>query len=123
MAGDPRYRDLDPADIPRTECLKDVVARTVPYWESAIVPDLRAAAAHGGAVLVAAHGNSIRALRKHLEGIADDAIAELEVPTGIPFRMLLNDDLTVHSAEYLGDPEAAAAAAAAVARQADQPTG
>ena len=94
VAGDPRYRDLDPGDIPRTECLKDVVARTVPYWESAIVPDLRAAAAHGGAVLVAAHGNSIRALRKHLEGIADDAITELEVPTGIPFRMLLNDDLT-----------------------------
>ena len=95
----------------------------MPYWESAIVPDLRAAAAHGGAVLVAAHGNSIRALRKHLEGISDDDITELEVPTGIPFRMLLNDDLTVHSAEYLGDPEAAAAAAAAVARQADQPSG
>ena len=72
-------------------------------------------------MLVAAHGNSIRALRKHLEGIADDAITELEVPTGIPYRMRLNDDLTVRSAEYLGDPEAAAAAAAAVARQADQP--
>jgi 2,3-bisphosphoglycerate-dependent phosphoglycerate mutase len=121
VAGDPRYRDLDPADLPRTECLKDVVIRTVPYWESAILPDLRAAAAEGGAVLVAAHGNSIRALRKHLEGIADDDIAELEVPTGIPFRLRLDDDLTVCSAEYLGDPEAAAAAAAAVARQADQP--
>jgi 2,3-bisphosphoglycerate-dependent phosphoglycerate mutase len=121
VAGDPRYRDLDPADLPRTECLQDVVARTVPYWESAIVPDLRAAAAEGGAVLVAAHGNSIRALRKHLEGIADDAITELEVPTGIPFRLLLDDDLKVQSGEYLGDPEAAAAAAAAVARQADQP--
>ena len=94
VAGDPRYRDLDPGDLPRTECLKDVVARTVPYWESAIVPDLRAAAAHGGAVLVAAHGNSIRALRKHLQEIPDDAITELEVPTGIPFRMLLDDDLT-----------------------------
>ena len=67
VAGDPRYRDLDPADVPRTECLKDVVGRAVPYWESAIVPDLRAAAARGGAVLVAAHGNSIRALRKHLQ--------------------------------------------------------
>jgi 2,3-bisphosphoglycerate-dependent phosphoglycerate mutase len=121
VAGDPRYRDLNPGDLPRTECLKDVVARTVPYWESAIVPDLRAAAAHGGAVLVAAHGNSIRALRKHLQDIADDAITELEVPTGIPFRMLLDDGLTVRSAEYLGDPEAAAAAAAAVARQADLP--
>jgi 2,3-bisphosphoglycerate-dependent phosphoglycerate mutase len=120
VAGDPRYRDLDPGDLPRTECLKDVVARTVPYWETSIVPDLRAAAAEGGAVLVAAHGNSIRALRKHLEHIADDAITELEVPTGIPFRVLLDEGLRVQSAEYLGDPAAAAAAAAAVARQADQ---
>jgi 2,3-bisphosphoglycerate-dependent phosphoglycerate mutase len=122
VAGDPRYRDLDPAELPRTECLKDVVLRVVPYWESAIVPDLRAVAAHGGAVLVAAHGNSIRALRKHLQDIPDDDITELEVPTGIPFRMQLDDDLTVRSADYLGDPEAAAAAAAAVAAQADQPT-
>ena len=75
----------------------------------------------GGAVLVAAHGNSIRALRKHLESIADDAITGLEIPTGIPFRMRLNDDLSMASAEYLGDPEAAAAAASAVARQADLP--
>jgi 2,3-bisphosphoglycerate-dependent phosphoglycerate mutase len=123
VAGDPRYRDLDPGDIPRTECLKDVVARALPYWESAIVPDLRATAAQGGAVLVAAHGNSIRALRKHLERIPDDAITELEIPTGIPYRMRLDDDLTVRAADYLGDPEAAAAAAAAVARQADQPLG
>ena len=123
VAADPRYRDLDPAHLPRTECLKDVVTRTVPYWESAIVPDLRAAAGRGGAVLVAAHGNSIRALRKHLQGIADDDVTELEVPTGIPFRMQLNDDLTVHAADYLGDPAAAAAAAAAVAREADQPPG
>jgi 2,3-bisphosphoglycerate-dependent phosphoglycerate mutase len=122
VAGDPRYRDLEGAELPRTECLEDVVRRVVPYWESAIVPDLRAAATHGGAVLVAAHGNSIRALRKHLQDIPDDDITELEVPTGIPFRMLLADDLTVRSADYLGDPEAAAAAAAAVARQADQPT-
>ena len=88
-----------------------VVARTVPYWDSAIVPDLRQAARQGGAVLVAAHGNSIRALRKHLQDIADADIAELEVPTGIPFRMLLDDDLGVVYADYLGDPEAAAAAA------------
>jgi 2,3-bisphosphoglycerate-dependent phosphoglycerate mutase len=121
VAGDPRYADLDPGDLPRTECLKDVVARVVPYWTSAIVPDLRAEAARGGGVLVAAHGNSIRALRKHLEGIDDDVIAELEIPTGIPFRMLLDDDLAVTSAEYLGDPAVAAAAAAAVARQGDQP--
>jgi 2,3-bisphosphoglycerate-dependent phosphoglycerate mutase len=121
VAGDPRYRDNDPADLPRTECLRDVVRRVVPYWTAAIVPDLQAAAARDGAVLVAAHGNSIRALRKHLEGIGDDVITELEIPTGIPFRMLLDDDLTVRSAEYLGDPEAAAAAAAAVARQGDRP--
>ena len=123
VAADPRYDDVDPADIPRTECLADVVRRTVPYWESAIVPDLRATAERGGAVLVVAHGNSIRALRKHLQGISDDEITGLEIPTGIPYRMQLDDDLTVRAADYLGDPEAAAAAAAAVARQADQPVG
>ena len=79
----------------------------LPYWESAIVPDLRQTAERGGAVLVVAHGNSIRALRKHLEGITDDDIAELEVPTGIPFRLLLKDDLTVESSNFLGDPAAA----------------
>jgi 2,3-bisphosphoglycerate-dependent phosphoglycerate mutase len=122
VSADPRYRDLDPAAIPRTECLKDVVARTVPYWESAIVPDLRSAAAQGGAVLVSAHGNSIRALRKHLQQIADEDITEVEIPTGIPYRIRLDDDLKVRDAEYLGDPAAAAAAAAAVARQGDTST-
>lgn len=117
-ADDPRYRDVDPDDIPATECLADVVVRALPYWESAILPDLRAAAEDRSAVLVAAHGNSIRALRKHLEGISDEAIAGLEVPTGIPYRLLLNDDLTVHAKGYLGDPAAAAEAAAAVSRQA-----
>jgi 2,3-bisphosphoglycerate-dependent phosphoglycerate mutase len=121
VSDDPRYDGVDPADLPRTECLADVVRRTVPYWESAILPDLRATAAHGGAVLVAAHGNSIRALRKHLEGISDDEITGLEIPTGIPFRMRLDDGLAVRSADYLGDPAAAAAAAAAVARQGDRP--
>jgi 2,3-bisphosphoglycerate-dependent phosphoglycerate mutase len=121
VAGDPRYRDVDPADIPRTECLADVVRRTVPYWESDILPDLRRAAEKGGAVLVAAHGNSIRALRKHLEAISDADITQLEIPTGIPYRMLLGEDLSIRDAAYLGDPAAAAAAAAAVARQADQP--
>jgi 2,3-bisphosphoglycerate-dependent phosphoglycerate mutase len=114
-ADDPRYRDVDPSDIPLTECLADVVVRVLPYWEAAIVPDLRWAAETNSAVLVAAHGNSIRALRKHLEGISTTTITELEIPTGIPFRMLLNDDLTVHSSGYLGDPAAAAEAAAAVA--------
>ena len=117
-ANDPRYRDVDPAQIPTTECLADVVRRVLPYWESAIVPDLRQSAERGGAVLVVAHGNSIRALRKHLEGISDDDITALEVPTGIPFRLLLEDDLTVHSSQFLGDPAAAEAAAAAVGRQA-----
>jgi 2,3-bisphosphoglycerate-dependent phosphoglycerate mutase len=117
-AHDLRYRDLFPGDIPTTECLADVVTRVQPYWESAIVPDLRIAAEKGSAVLVAAHGNSIRALRKHLEGISDEDITGLEIPTGIPYRMLLGDDLSVHSMAPLGDPATAAAAAAAVARQA-----
>ncbi len=117
-AGDPRYRDVPAEALPRTECLADVVVRAIPYWQDAIVPDLRAEGARGGAVLVVAHGNSIRALRKHLDGIADGDIVGLEIPTGIPFRYRLDDDLTVRSAEYLGDPEAAARAAEAAARQA-----
>ena len=117
-AGDPRYRDV-PADVlPLTECLADVVARVVPYWADAIVPDLLAEGARGGAVLVVAHGNSLRALRKHLEGIADDAIVDLEIPTGIPYRYDLADDLSVVSHGFLGDADAAAAAAEAVKRQA-----
>jgi 2,3-bisphosphoglycerate-dependent phosphoglycerate mutase len=118
VAGDPRYRDLAQGDMPTTECLADVVRRVLPYWGSGIVPDLRATAEKGGAVLVVAHGNSIRALRKHLEGISDADITGLEIPTGIPFHMQLNEDLTVHSGAFLGDQAAAAAAAAAVARQA-----
>jgi 2,3-bisphosphoglycerate-dependent phosphoglycerate mutase len=117
-AGDPRYRDVPVDVLPATECLADVVARTVPYWEDAIVPDLFAEGARGGAVLVVAHGNSLRALRKHIDGISDDDIVGLEIPTGIPFRYRLADDLSVLSSEYLGNPEAAKAAADAVARQA-----
>jgi len=117
-AGDPRYRDV-PADVlPLTECLADVVARVVPYWADAIVPDLLAEGPRGGSVLVVAHGNSLRALRKHLEGIGDDAIVDLEIPTGIPYRYVLGDDLSVASHGFLGDPDAAAAAADAVRRQA-----
>jgi 2,3-bisphosphoglycerate-dependent phosphoglycerate mutase len=93
------------------------VRRVVPYWEDAIVPDLLAEGARGGAVLVVAHGNSIRALRKHIEHIADVDIPGLEIPTGIPFRYRLDDELAVASAGYLGDPEAALAAAEAVRRQ------
>ncbi|TDD33800.1 phosphoglyceromutase [Saccharopolyspora elongata] len=110
---DPRYAGLG-ADLPRTECLKDVVARLLPYWESAIVPDLQA----GRTVLVAAHGNSLRALVKHLDGISDGDIAGLNIPTGIPLRYDLDADLkpTNPGGTYL-DPEAAATAAAAVANQ------
>jgi 2,3-bisphosphoglycerate-dependent phosphoglycerate mutase len=111
--GDPRYVDLG-ADLPATECLADVVARFLPYWESAVVPDLRA----GKVVLLAAHGNSLRALVKHLDGVSDEAIAGLNIPTGIPLRYDLDDDLhpTVPGGTYL-DPEAAKEAAAAVAAQ------
>ncbi len=113
QAGDARYADLGDA-APLTECLQDVVARLLPYWESEIVPDLRA----GKTVLVAAHGNSLRALVKHLDGISDDAIAGLNIPTGIPLRYDLTDDLEPVTAggTYL-DPEAAKEAAAAVANQ------
>ena len=113
QAGDPRYADLGD-DLPRTECLKDVVARMLPYWDAEIVPDLRA----GRTVLVAAHGNSLRALVKHLDGIGDEEIAGLNIPTGIPLLHELDESLTptVHGGRYL-DPEAAATAAAAVANQ------
>ena len=111
---DARYAALPPDLLPLGECLKDVVVRLLPYWHDAIVPDLRA----GRRVLVAAHGNSLRALVKHLEGIPDDEIAEWNIPTGIPRLYELDDDLRPRSARYLGDPEAARAAAEAVARQA-----
>ncbi len=116
--GDPRYRDVPAHVLPTTECLADVVKRTLPYWEDAIVPDLLAEGPRGGAVLVVAHGNSLRALRKHIDGISDDEITELEIPTGIPYLYTLADDLSVLTGRYLGDPATAAAAAEAVRRQA-----
>ncbi len=109
---DERYADLAPDVIPRTECLKDVVTRMLPYWYDAIVPDLRA----DRTVLVTAHGNSLRALVKHLEGIGDEEIAGLNIPTGIPLRYDLDDNLRVETVGYL-DPDKAASAAAAVAAQ------
>jgi 2,3-bisphosphoglycerate-dependent phosphoglycerate mutase len=113
QVGDPRYANLADDEMPRTECLKDVIARMLPYWESDIIPDLRA----GKTVLVTAHGNSLRALVKHLDGISDEDIAELNIPTGIPLVYELGDDfMPTKPAEYL-DPEAAAAGAAAVAAQ------
>ena len=111
---DPRYADLAPEQLPASECLADVVARVLPYWYDAIVPQLRL----GRVVLVSAHGNSLRALVKHLERIGDDEIAGLNIPTGIPRVYELDDDLRPVSAKYLGDPEEAAAAARAVAAQA-----
>lgn len=112
QADDPRYADLGSAR-PRTECLKDVVERMLPYWQSDITADLAA----GKTVLVTAHGNSLRALVKHLDGISDADIAELNIPTGIPLVYALGDDfMPVEPGAYL-DPEAAAAGAAAVAAQ------
>jgi 2,3-bisphosphoglycerate-dependent phosphoglycerate mutase len=113
QAGDPRYADLG-ADMPRTECLKDVVARMLPYWESDVIPDLQA----GRTVLLAAHGNSIRALVKHLDGVSDADIAGLNIPTGIPLVYTLDDNFKPlkPGGEYL-DPAAAAEAVAAVANQ------
>lgn len=113
QTNDPRYADLGAA-LPATECLADVVKRMLPYWESNIVPDLAA----GKTVMVAAHGNSLRALVKHLDGISDADIAGLNIPTGIPLVYELDDQFkpTITGGTYL-DPEAAATAAAAVANQ------
>ena len=108
---DPRYADLP--EVPRTECLKDVIARLMPYWEGPIREDLTA----GRTVLVTAHGNSLRALVKHLDGISDEDIAALNIPTGMPLVYDLGEDfMPTRPGEYL-DPEAAAAEAAAGGKQ------
>jgi len=111
--GDPRYADVPDAEFPRTESLKLVIDRMLPYWESDITKDLAA----GKTVLVTAHGNSLRALVKHLDGISDADIAELNIPTGIPLVYELDDDFRPVGASRYLDPEAAAAGAAAVAAQ------
>jgi 2,3-bisphosphoglycerate-dependent phosphoglycerate mutase len=114
QAGDVRYADLPPEARPRSECLKDVMGRMLPYWYDAVVPDL----AHVGTVLIVAHGNSLRALVKHLDGISDAAIAELNIPTGIPLVYELDDAFrpVTTGGRYL-DPEAAKEAAEAVRNQ------
>jgi 2,3-bisphosphoglycerate-dependent phosphoglycerate mutase len=117
---DERYAQVPPDELPLAECLKDVVARMLPYWKEGIVPDLRA----GLTVLVAAHGNSLRALVKHLDGISDDDIVELNIPTGEPLVYDLGEDLAPVEAKpveerYLRSPEEIRAAAEAVARQAE----
>ena len=113
---DPRYAGLDPADLPLTESLKDTVARFLPYWHGTIAPAIRG----GQRVVIAAHGNSLRALVKHLDSLSEAAIVELNIPTGIPLVYELDDDLAPLRHFYLGDPAAAAAAAARVASQATQ---
>jgi 2,3-bisphosphoglycerate-dependent phosphoglycerate mutase len=113
---DPRYRGLDPKQLPLTESLKDTVDRFLPYWHEAIAPAIRA----GKRVVIAAHGNSLRALVKYLDNVSEADIVELNIPTGIPLVYELNDDLTPIRHYYLGDPAAAAAAAARVAAQTSQ---
>ena len=110
---DPRYADLKPGDIPLTECLKDTVERFLPYWHETIAPTVRSEKR----VLIAAHGNSLRALVKYLDNISDRDIVGLNIPTGIPLVYELNDDLTPVQHYYLGDPEAVEKATRAVADQ------
>jgi 2,3-bisphosphoglycerate-dependent phosphoglycerate mutase len=113
---DPRYRHLPPDVVPATECLADVVVRMLPYWYDAIAPDLLA----GRTVLVAAHGNSLRALIKHLDAISDAEITGLEIPTGVPIVYEFDSRLEHGPRRELGDPEAIAAAAEAVRRQGER---
>ena len=122
-ANDPRYAHIDPTVLPATECLKDVVARVVPFWREVLVPQLQ----HGKNVLVVAHGNSLRALAMHLEDISEAGIAEMNIPTGVPrmyrFHAPNDDDQRRHELRmahvaYLGDQNAIAAATQAVASQA-----
>ena len=111
--GDPRYAKLPPEQVPLTECLKDTVARVLPFWNESMAPAIRA----GRRLVVSAHGNSIRALVKHLDGISDDDIVGLNIPTGIPLVYELDDELKPLRHYYLGDAAAAEKAAAAVAAQ------
>ncbi|MCG6980315.1 MAG: 2,3-diphosphoglycerate-dependent phosphoglycerate mutase [Deltaproteobacteria bacterium] len=113
---DPRYADLSPEEIPLTECLKDTVERFLPYWHNTIAPDVET----GKRVLIAAHGNSLRALVKYLDNISDEEIVGLNIPTGIPQVYELDDDLVPIRHYYLGDPEAVKEATQAVANQLKQ---
>jgi 2,3-bisphosphoglycerate-dependent phosphoglycerate mutase len=108
-----RYRDIPPAELPASESLKDTLARVLPFWNARIAPDL----ATGRHVLVAAHGNSLRALVKMLDAVSDEAIVELNIPTGVPLLYELDAALKPRSSRYLGDAEAVKARAEAVARQ------
>ena len=110
---DSRYKRLKPEDVPLTECLKDTVARVLPFWDDAMAPAIRA----GKRIVVAAHGNSIRALVKHLDTISDGDIVGVNIPNGIPLVYTLDSDLKPISKRYLGDASAALAASAAIASQ------
>lgn len=110
---DRRYDDLSNEEIPLTECLKDTVARFVPYWENEIAPKIK----EGERLIIAAHGNSLRALVKYLDNVPDDEIVKLNIPTGIPLVYELDDDLKPIKSYYLGDQEAIKAAQQAVANQ------
>jgi 2,3-bisphosphoglycerate-dependent phosphoglycerate mutase len=110
---DPRYAGVDRKDLPKAESLKDTIARFLPYWESTIAPDIRA----GKRVVIAAHGNSLRALVKHLDHLSEEAVLALNIPTGIPLVYELDDALQPLKSFYLGDPEAAKKAAEAVSKQ------
>ena len=110
---DPRYANLTPEELPLTECLKDTVARFLPYWHETIAPAIRS----GKRVVIAAHGNSLRALVKYLDNVSDEAIVELNIPTGMPLVYELDDDLKPIRSYYLGDPEKVKAAMEAVAAQ------
>jgi 2,3-bisphosphoglycerate-dependent phosphoglycerate mutase len=110
---DPRYASVDPKELPSTESLKDTLARVLPYWNERIAPELT----HGKDVLVVAHGNSLRALVKMLDGMSEQAIVELNIPTGVPLLYEFNAGLKKRDSRYLGDPAAIAAAAEAVKQQ------
>jgi len=110
---DPRYKDLDKQDVPRTECLKDTVARFLPYWHETIAPTIKS----GKRVLITAHGNSLRALVKYLDNVSDEAIVKLNIPTGLPLVYELDKDLKPIKSYYIGDPEEVKKAMAAVAAQ------
>lgn len=116
-ARDPRYAGIDPARLPAAESLKDTLERVQPYWEQAIMPSIRA----GKRVLIAAHGNSLRALVKMLDGMSEEDIVGFNIPTGIPLVYELDDKLNSMGRNFLGDPEAVAAAAQAVANQTGTP--
>ena len=112
-AGDPRYKDLDKKDMPLTECLKDTVARFLPYWHDVVAPSVKS----GKRVIIAAHGNSLRALVKYLDNISDKDIVGLNIPTGLPLIYELDDKLKPLKNYYLGDPQAVKKAMEAVANQ------